>query len=604
VHVELQPWPRRGAATWLDDCDLCIVAADQVSPQRVLELNARCLAARIPLLPGLAMGEVGQVGPLVRGGMGACVRCVDLRLRVATGRPCLAPYGPPHPRTAAILGGALAARAAELDELETTRVLSYHWANGSVTRHPILRTWRCPDCSHLEPQPAFRRPARMAFGDRPASDARHILAVRNQLVDPVTGPITELQVYDAAPGDPPVHHAVAALADEGWARSGHPLLHCGGNGLDEEAALAAALGEAVERACAVLPRASDVVVASYRDVQADAVDPLKWDLFHPSTRAQPGFPYARPTRSGRISWTWGWSLTEQRPMLVPASRVFVPFESRRPGDYVDYPLLSGFATGNTLEEATLRALLEVIERDSFMIAWANRLPLRRVRLDPDAPGGVGAYTRAFDQRGLEVRCGLVELDLGAPVAIAMVRSDRPGDAAVVVSAAADLDPAQACRRALNELTANRLNVRHSIAEAGGAFPSPDPSQVTDETAHALLYARPDMVGELARWWDPREEVSLPEEPRTASTWANLSALVETISGHGLDVLAVDLTPPEIRALDLWNVKALVPGAYPMNFDSRWPHLGGVRIVEAPVHAGLLDRPLRFDELNRVPHPFP
>ena len=42
----------------------------------------------------------------------------------------------------------------------------------------------------------------------------------------------------------------------------------------------------------------------------------------------------------------------------------------------------------------------------------------------------------------------------------------------------------------------------------------------------------------------------------------------------------------------------------MNFDSRWPQLGGARLYEAPVKAGLLSRPLTFDQLNRVPHPFP
>ena len=42
----------------------------------------------------------------------------------------------------------------------------------------------------------------------------------------------------------------------------------------------------------------------------------------------------------------------------------------------------------------------------------------------------------------------------------------------------------------------------------------------------------------------------------------------------------------------------------MNFDSSWPHFGGKRMTEAPVRAGLVDRPLALDKLNRVPHPFP
>jgi ribosomal protein S12 methylthiotransferase accessory factor len=87
-------------------------------------------------------------------------------------------------------------------------------------------------------------------------------------------------------------------------------------------------------------------------------------------------------------------------------------------------------------------------------------------------------------------------------------------------------------------------------------------------------------------------------------FARLMLLVEAIERAGLEVLLVDLTAPEIRQLGVSTVKVLVPGAYPMNFDSRWPHLGGARLTRAPVDAGLRDRPLDFAELNRTPHPFP
>jgi ribosomal protein S12 methylthiotransferase accessory factor len=593
-----------GPGRWLDDCDVCIAAADIPAAPALLELNAQCIRSGVPLLPAIAMGAVGQVGPLVRAGAGPCLRCVDLRLQTATGRSCLMPYGPPHPHLAHVMATALANAVSGLDGPEATRFLSYHWADGTVTRHPVLRTWRCPDCTHVDPEPAYRRRTTFAFRDRAPSDPSHILGLRERLVDPVTGPITSLDVYDPVPHDPPVHHSIAALVDDGWQRAGHPVLHCGGGSVDAREAEAAGLGEAVERASAVLPPLGDFVVAPYRDVAADAVDPAAWDLFHARTRAEQGFPYAAIADRQPINWAWGWSLTRRRPTLVPAARVFVPFESSLPGDNPDYPLLSGFAAGNTLEEATLRALLEVIERDGFMIAWANRLPLRRVAIEPADREGAGQYAQLFELPGLEARCGLVELDLGGSVAVAMVRSTRPGDPALAVAAAADTDPARACRRALSELTANRLNVRQNLAEAGGRTPAPDPGQVRDETSHGLLYARPDMLGQLMHWWEPPTTEPLPERPSPASAWAQLRGLVGAIRRAGLEVLVVDLTAPEVRELGLWTVKALVPGAYPMNFDSRWPHFGGARLTAAPVTAGLRERPLGFDELNHVPHPFP
>jgi len=443
------------------------------------------------------------------------------------------------------------------------------------------------------------------FRDAPASDPNHILTLKDRLVDPYTGPITSLTLYEPAPPDPPLFHCVAALVDEGWQAVGEPVVNCGGASPDPRAAEAAALGEAVERASAVLPRREELVLAPYGEVQADAVDPSAWDLFDAETRAEQDFPYAQTSVSEAISWVWGWSITRSEPTLLPASRVFLSLESPLPGDFAGYPLLSGFAAGNTLEEAALRALLEVIERDAFMVAWANRLPLRHVRIADVA----GSSASAFARRGLEARCGLIELDLGAPVAIAMVRSSQPADPAVVVAAAADIDSDRACQRALNELAANRLHVRHALTEAGETTASSSPCEARDESAHGLLYARADMLPELSFWWDrtstdPADEAPTPRPTSGLSAWKRLSLLVETIGGAGHEVLLVDLTPPEVRELGLCTVKALVPGAYPMNFDSRWPHFGGARIAEAPVRVGLRAHPLALHEFNRVPHPFP
>jgi ribosomal protein S12 methylthiotransferase accessory factor len=429
--------------------------------------------------------------------------------------------------------------------------------------------------------------------------------LRERLVDAYTGPITSLRFYEPTPEDPPLRHCIAALVDEGWQAIGHSVVICGGAASEPSVAEAAGLGEAIERACAVLPRRDELVIAPYAEVQAEAADPLAWDLFDPATRAESEFPYARPSRSEPISWVWGWSVTRSKPTLIPASRVFLALESPVSGDFTDCQLLSGFAAGNTLEEATLRGLLEVIERDAFMIAWANRLLLRHAR----AASAAGTDASAFDRQGLEARCGVIDLDLGASVAIAMVRSTRPDDPAMVISAAADLDPVRACGRALNELAANRLHVRHLLANAGNAVPTSSPREVRDETGHGLLYAHAEMLPELAFWWDSvgSDALTTPSTPKASSagsTWVQLSAVVESIRGAGHEVLVADLTAPEVRELGLWTVKALVPGAYPMNFDGRWPHFGGARIIEAPIRAGMRDHKLDVHELNRVPHPFP
>jgi ribosomal protein S12 methylthiotransferase accessory factor len=499
--------------------------------------------------------------------------------------------------------GELAADLGRNDEAVAGR-LTYHWVNGHTSRHPVLRTAHCPDCARFEPHLPFRTPPTPQTRSGAPSDRRRILAVADCIVDEVTGLVRWVTRPQLDADAPQIQHAVASLADITWTRHGMNAVYCGGSDLDADAARAAAIGEALDRAAVAHPPPGNLIIAPYNDVKADAVDPRTWDLYHPTTRARPGFPYAPIRHDEQMSWVWGWSITRSSPALVPASRVFVPFEPSTPAEITDGPALSGSAAGSTFAEAALAGLLEVVERDSFMIAWANRLALRRLQIVRTSAHPVGAYVAAFEDSGLSVRCATLQLDLGIPLVVAMVRSNRPGDPASVLATSAALDPAVACSRSLKELAANLANVRHNLAVHPGPLPSPDPEQVIDETAHGLLFARPDMAVHTDPWWEPTDDAELPPARQVADDEAQLADLVTRIGQAGLEVFVVDLTPPEIKTLGLWMVRVLVPGTYPMNCDSRWPHQGGRRLRQAPVEAGILDQPLPFEQLNSMPHPFP
>lgn len=591
------------SCTWLDGCDVCVLCPDTVDAAMLLDVNARCLESGVPLVPGIPMGVVGQAGPVVRGGSSPCLQCVDLRLRTATGRSCLYAYGEVVAHVAERLGQDLAERAARVmagTEAPQDGRLRYHWADGSTSEHPVLRTAHCPQCAGLAAQLAPRAVPRRQLDNHPG-DPLSILRLERELVDPVTGPIQTLVRLGPEAGDPAIATWLAPVADPGWAQAGHPILSCGGTSLDDDQARAAALGEAVERMSACAPRATAMPVAPYDDVVAHAVDPAAWDLFDPATREQAAFPFARVSPADPISWTWGSSLTRQRPVLVPASRVFLAFGERTPADRADHPVVSGFATGNTHAEAATAALLETIERDALMIAWVNRLSPPRLALDRSSPGPVGAYAAAFEDAGVELRCLLLALDLGAPVVVAMARGARPRDRSLVLAAAAGLDPASACVRALAELAANRRHVRHMAALASAhreAVPVPrHERRGADDPPSAG-------AAQLEDWWDARETVSIGDVHAPIPAAAALHRLVCSIAAAGLETVIVDLTLPEIRDLGVCVAKAIVPGSYPLMLDDRWPHLGGPRLRWAPVRSGLLGTPRPSHELNRLPLPFP
>lgn len=595
---------------WLRDSALCLLAADAATPLALWRVNAACLDQRIPLLPGLVMGTIGQIGPVVVTGSGPCLGCLELRVRTATRRsPFPPPVSPDHviaDRVALEIADEAerflaAGRSAATGELASVK---YLWADGGCGTHPLLRAPACPECGAYAPRMPFHSRRLLELQDEPCSDTSRILRLAPVLVDPVTGPIKTLTKYEPGLADPALHHWVTALADPAWDLFGRDTVFCGGNALSNESAQAAALGEAVERSSTCQVSYDDLLVARFCDIADEALDPLAWDLFDPRTRAAPGFPYAAPSRQVELSWVWGFSLTQARPVRVPASRVFSPLRGVAPGDFFDAPIISGYSTHATIEEAIYGALMEVIERDAFMVAWANQLRLPRLEIDPATRGEIGEYLAAFAARGIEVRCVLADLDLGAHAVIAIARSQQAGDPSSVVAAAADMDAAAACRKALKELSANRLSVRHEMVSAGDSLPLPDPQLIIDERAHGLLYARPDMASCLDIWWNSANCIPLPRSSQEAGITSRLRNCIELLMRAELEVTMVNLTAPAMESLGLRTVKVLVPGAYPMNFDGRFPHFGGKRMSKAPVTAGLRDTPTDFEDLCTTPHPFP
>ncbi len=579
---------------------LLVLMTDTTYPPALLQLNKHCIKREIELLPMVIMGDVLQIGPLVTKGQ-ACLHCAEIRVRTVLHRGALDPHYPKTSWDIAYIATQLSEFIRNSHQVLVNRLI-YCWKDGRTSSHSLLATIHCPDCRHGD-QLAYLTPSSISEAEGHPKDSTRILRLSTALVDPVCGIIRKLDSATTGPADPKYMHMVADLADPGWSANGYASLPCGGNALDQQIATAAALGEALERSSACPSSVIDLPYYSYKQIEEMAINPLKWDLFAEQTKSQKDFPYHLPNLSDRIRWVWGHRLINQQAVMVPAHRVFSPFQSSIREEHPDGPIISGYATGSTREEAILGALLEVIERDSFMISWANRLSLRCLPQDM-LPDQCQDYYHAFSHMGFEVRCLTIKLDLGAYLVISILRGTRPEEPAWAVAAAADINPVEGCRRALKELSANRLNIKYHLQQHPGLMLAPDPQKITREKDHALLYAQKSMDDVMQPWWESPTLTSIPSVSDTLSDRAKIDFLLANLAEANLDCIVVDLTHPGIKALGLWTVKVLIPGTYPMQFDQRWPHFGGSRISEVPSKLGIRKEATSFQDFNRIPHPFP
>ena len=130
----------------------------------------------------------------------------------------------------------------------------------------------------------------------------------------------------------------------------------------------------------------------------------------------------------------------------------------------------------------------------------------------------------------------------------------------------------------------------------------DPQRVKTLEDHELLYCSRRTL----RAFD-----FLRSAPMEAGDWSaarartpadKLQALMDHTAATGGDVLYAELTPPDIAALGLHVVRAILPGFQPIAFGAAEARLGGHRLYELPRRLGLRKERTTRSELNPDPHP--
>jgi ribosomal protein S12 methylthiotransferase accessory factor len=439
----------------------------------------------------------------------------------------------------------------------------------------------------------------------PTPRAESIRRLRT-LVSPYTGVIRRVEEVLAGPDEIPLV-AISCETGDGALLPSGPVSRLGsGSGPDRESALAAALGEAVERYSAACPGSpDDLVVGCAAELGAVAVRPGRFALFSREQHDDDRFPYRPFTETTRVAWARGFALPDGEPALVPAQLVYLGDVHGAEEVRIGPSTSNGLACHATLEEAVLSGLLEVVERDAFMIVWSNRLSLPRLSWERDEE------LLAFEARYLEptgLRCAAIDLSgfWGVPTALGVVRSEEPGTGALGVGACSAPLVQEAVWKALDEACrvqawATDLLFRHPEREF-----APDFSDVQDFDDHVHYYAdraRSTAADFLDGCREIRDVGDV--QPLAGET---VPALIEAISrrlhARGSSAYAVDVTAPDIRAAGLSVAKVVAPELCALDADHRARFLGGRRMYEAAFELGLSSRVLAFAELNPYPHPFP
>lgn len=402
------------------------------------------------------------------------------------------------------------------------------------------------------------------------------------------------------PGEPRVHAFAGRTCD--LSHLGRPpgSTTCGGVGFSPEAALLACLGEAVERYCCQFAP-PEMPLHPFDQAGAAAVDPAAWALFSEAQYAAEGFPFAPVGRETPLRWTPATSLTERREKLVPACMVYMPYSPREPEPLVAPATSTGLSCAADAEQAALRGLLEVIERDALAIAWLKRAAVWELC---DVPGELLA---PFSPGAIDYRVFDLTSDAGAYVYLALSAGPSDYGRLITVGAAAGIDPAAVLTKALLENAQGRLALMAMRRDEPDWAPAEDFSNVMSFHDHArVLTCRADLLDELGFLGARGRRRFPPGAARRFETAAEaLAWCVGRLAELGLEVLVKDLTTCDVAPLGLRVVRVLVPGMQPLHGAHGLALLGGGRLARAAEVFGLEPAGvLAPGEYNPIPHPLP
>jgi len=563
---------------------LVVVCIDDYLNQTVRDLHISFRMEQRPWLPVKLIGHTVWVGPVFAHGPELpCWACLAYRIRQNRWRQCLL-WGhdpksyPPQPSiavtstTLAIAANAVAhvlgswARGSKefplASQLYTfdTRLMKLHC-------HPVTRRPDCPECGMASPL-----------------TIPHSLQHLRRFASPITGFVPAVEINGPYGG---LYHARADVIQPLPVGNARPLMKPNlaiGKGISRELAEIGCLAEAAERYSIVFqgdeprrlaPVEADDGLLRVRLDELLQISPRQYagrerTMHLDDPRQWIPEPYL-PDQE--IEWTAVTvlqnDLTQPVIRYVPTAYCYLGY----PEKANCRPDTNGCAAGRSREDAILRGLLELVERDAAAIWWYNRLPRPAAHRDSFRHPEALLILREFERLGRQVHLLDLTNDIGVPVYAAVTTT--PDGREPIFGLGSSMDANQAVFKALAEMSQVWfwIHGRHAA----------DPLW-TDWLSHASIESEP--------YLKPCGEAKMGGCLAESGADAELDFCLQKLRTMGFEPLTLDLTRPDVG---LPVARVIVPG-----LRHFWPRFAPGRLYDVPVRLGWRENPVREQELNPLP----
>lgn len=468
---------------------------------------------------------------------------------------------------------------------EPFTVLEANRTGFSVQKHWVRHRLQCPTCgvpnwmkSQIRSPVVLQHTASKVANDggSRAASARNTVQSLQKLISPLTGVITNLVELPSAKVSPIKIYRTAFFKTP---PAYHPTAQQDfvqislGKGIDPVQSQASALCESIERyaaqyqgdefwqkACPELLDArfyapNQLVQFSARQHQAFSKNEKNIEKSKFATK-----PYKSTVA---LHWVPTWSITHQERVYVPFNYGFANTPFEHDAQYIRWNS-NGCAAGNTVEEAILQGLFELIERDATAIWWYNKVKTQTV----DLSGLPQEHYQKFEQalQGWHYWVLNITTDLGIPVMAGIAQHKTTGK--FCLGFGAHLNATIACQRALAELC-QLIPIRN---QNGAPF---DFDAIQTE-AFLMPQGKPKALHSFVK-------------QETADIAEDVLHVVQSLKIQGLETLVLNYSRPDLH---IKTAKVIVP-----ELCHIWAQFGAQRLYKVPVAMGWATQAKLEEEFN-------
>ena len=623
----------------LNKSDLIIVAEDYQNIALFELINKICFKKKKAWIRMSFDDNTGYLGPLVIPGRTSCFNCCELRL--VTNSPNyeyeLWRNKEHIPKTKLLVPEIFADFLSVICAKEVLRYLIHREEPETMdnlivfdtrqlnfTKHKIFRHPNCIYCNSLGLAKKLHSKSfhnsfnttrqimmsKSNFDDSIPLSENELLEKLRKLIDLRTGIILETKKYGVdnrlginshyfsyAPCSKPLRIGLEGELTK-LVELGNSLVNPSpsGSGLSPNEAEIHTLMEAVERYSNMVADESRFIWSTYRDIEKLAINPLDLGLPLDEKYTQ-GRRISRYSIDSEIPWIQGHDIYSGKPVFVAADFVHYPSIREKP---IVFETSNGSSAHTDIVQAVLNGLYEVIERDSFLTMWLNRISMPILDIKT-LPGDFNKSIKLISEHGMNVKLVDLTNDSHVPTVMAVCCNNNPDKyPALEVGTATHAEPEKAIQKALFEMETGLIHYLEDVQEKEILYPN----QITSIHENAKYYRNPKM----RKYW---EFMISSKQTSKLSRFAGrvfknqnvlLMQIVKQLHMRGHRVVYVDITASDIRNLGLRAVKVFVTGFQPLYVGNKL-RLNLDRLHESAEYVRNNIGTTRVStELNSAPHP--